>query len=110
MYLLIGVVVLVSLSAAGWTLWERSRQDPWLRLLDTAATRLQKAGVTLPPHSPPRRMAEQLKQQFGSQNAGVQAIYDWLLRLEAHRYAPPASERAALVTLQRELKQLTWPT
>lgn len=108
-YLLIGVVVLVSLSAAGWTLWERSRQDPWLRLLDTAATRLQKAGVTLPPHSPPRRMAEQLKQQFGSQNAGVQAIYDWLLRLEAHRYAPPASERAALVTLQRELKQLTWP-
>lgn len=108
-YLLIGVVVLVSLCAAAWTLWERSRQDPWLRLLDTAAIRLQKAGVTLAPHSPPRRMAEQFMKQFGAKNPGTQAIYDWLLRLEVHRYAPPGTERAALVTLQRELKQLPWP-
>ncbi len=109
-YLLIGIVVLASLGAACWTLWERSRQDPWLRLLETAATRLQKAGVTLAPHSPPRHMAEQLIRHFGKERPGAQAVYDWLLRLEAHRYAPPATERAALVTLQRELKQLSWPT
>ncbi|MDO8249367.1 MAG: DUF3488 and transglutaminase-like domain-containing protein [Rhodoferax sp.] len=109
-YLLIGIVVGMSLLGAAWTLWERSRQDPWLRLLATAATHLQQAGVKLAPHSPPRTMAQQLMQAFDPENPSVLAIRDWLLRLEAQRYAPPHAQRTRLATLQRELKQLIWPT
>ncbi len=119
LYLLIGIVVLASLGAAAWTLWERSRQDPWLRLLETAAARLQQAGIALEPQSPPRRMAQQLLAQRGADNPSSQLICDWLLRLEAQRYAPlpergrahsAPRKNARLATLQRELKQLPWPT
>ena len=48
-YLLIAIVVATSLAGAAWTWWERSRQDPWLRLLNTAAARLQQGGITLAP-------------------------------------------------------------
>jgi transglutaminase-like putative cysteine protease len=114
LYLLIGIVVLASLMGAAWTVWERSRQDPWLRLLATAAARLQKMGISVAPNSPPRRLAEQLLAQHGSAHPSTPAITEWLLRLEAQRYAPPAPHEAGqstrLATLQRELNQLTWPT
>ena len=109
-YLLIGIVVLASLGGAAWARWERKRQDPWLRLLETAAARLHKAGIEVAPHSPPRRMAQQLTQQFGPTDPAAVAIRDWLLRLEAQRYAPHRGQHSGLVTLQRELKQLSWPT
>ena len=107
--LLIGIVVAVSLAGAGWTLWERQRQDPWLRLLDLARARLQKAGVKLSPTSPPRDMAEQVRQQRPPGQANDQALCDWLLRLEAQRYAPPTAHTVRLSTLKRELNQLIWP-
>ena len=109
-YLLIGIVVLATLIGAVWTLWERSRQDPWLRLLETATARLQKAGVRITPRSPPRRMAEQLAKQLDPENPSTLAMRDWLLRLEAQRYAPPDAQRTRVATLQRELNQLVWPT
>ena len=109
-YLLIGVVVLSSLVAAAWTLWERSRHDPWLVLLGHAAARFKKAGIKLPPNSPARRMAQQLANESSLDNAEVSAMHDWLIRMEAQRYAPPGSQRSSLVTLKRELKQLSWPT
>jgi len=102
-------VVLASLAGAGWTLWERQRQDPWLKLLAMAAMRLQQAGIQLDANSPPRRMAQQLVTQRGAQEPSVQAIGDWLLRLEALRYAAPGSQRTHLATLQHEFKQLRWP-
>jgi len=108
-YLLIGIVLLATLMGAVWTLWERRRQDPWLRLLETATARLQKAGVSIAPRSPPRRMAEQLAQQLGPENPSALALRDWLLRLEAQRYAPPGAQRTHLATLQREFNQLVWP-
>lgn len=109
-YLLLGIVVLASLTGAAWSVWERHRQDPWLRLLETAVARLQKAGVTLTPHSPPRAVAEQVARQLGSEHPALAPLRDWLLRLEAQRYAPPGRPRSGLATLQRELKQLIWPT
>jgi transglutaminase-like putative cysteine protease len=115
-YLLIAIVVATSLAGAVWTWWERSRQDPWLRLLNTAAARLQQGGITLAPQSPPRQMAQQLCAQRSDQQPAVQAVRDWLLRLEALRYAPrqagePArAQTRRLATLERELKQLPWPT
>jgi len=108
-YLLCGILVAVSLTGAAWTLWERHHRDPWLRLLDTARTRLQKAGVKLSPTSPPREMAEQLRQQMDPEQTEFKALYDWLLRLETQRYAAPHAQPIRLATLQRELNQLVWP-
>jgi transglutaminase-like putative cysteine protease len=109
-YLLIGLVVAASLTGAAWTLWERHRQDPWLRLLHAATLRLRQAGLDLPEHTPPRSMAGLLQQLAGTPADQRQAIGDWLLRLEAWRYAPHGDARAQrLATLQREFRQLPWP-
>jgi transglutaminase-like putative cysteine protease len=108
-YLLIGVVVLTSLTGAAWTLWERSRQDPWLRLLAMATAHLRRIGVSSTPNSPPRRLAEQLQQQRGLRDPALAALQAWLLRLETERYAPLGNRRSQLATLQRELKQLIRP-
>lgn len=113
-YVLIGVVVFVSLCGALWTLWEKRQHDPWLRLLARARTRLQQAGLDIAPTQPPRQMAllvkERLQERWG---ADALALHDWLLRLEAQRYAraePAGGHRApSLAALQREFNQLTWP-
>ncbi len=103
LYLLLGILVFVSLCGAAWTLWEKSRHDPWLRLLWRARKRLVKAGMTLAPNAPPRTMAARL-------DAGQTEIRAWLLRLEAMRYSPsPGNRMLALAGLQREFGQLPWP-
>jgi transglutaminase-like putative cysteine protease len=106
LYLLIASVVLASLAGAAWTLWERNRHDPWLRLLDRASAHLKEGGVKVAPYSPPRRIAEQLLNQPILQNGSNQLLADWLVRLEAQRYAPPSAQRTGMATLERELKQL----
>ena len=110
-YLLIGIIVTFSLLGAAWTLWERSRHDPWLQLLEKAAVQLQKSGLAVPPNSGPRQLARLLLDRYGSTDAQIRALHDWLLRLERFRYAPNSADRDAprLVTLQRELKQISWP-
>lgn len=114
-YVLIGVVVFASLVGAAWTLWERHRQDPWLRLLHRAIHRLKKAGLELPPNAAPRRIALELQSRATNTHP---LLLDWFLRLETWRYAPrPASgtsggaARHAEVfkVLQREFRRLPWP-
>jgi protein-glutamine gamma-glutamyltransferase len=102
---LIGVVAAVTLGVASWWLWKRQPHDPWLRMLTQARRRLQKAGLPSAQHVPPRTLATQVQQHFGD-TAFSQALHDWLLRLEAQRYAPDSP--LSLVTLQREFKQLVW--
>jgi transglutaminase-like putative cysteine protease len=116
---LITLVVAASLLGAAWTLWERHRQDPWLRLLQLAGQRLTRAGLALPANTPPRQMAALLQAHTHSthrtQTAQHDAIAQWLLRMEAWRYAPTTTPNAttlrkqSLATLQREFKQLPWP-
>jgi transglutaminase-like putative cysteine protease len=105
-YVLIGLIVFVSLCGAAWTLWERSRHDPWLRLLWNARRELHKAGLDVPATTPPRQMADAATARFGTAAA---ALRDWLLRLEALRYAPPGRQAGSLASLQRDFKQLAWP-
>ncbi|CAN5727677.1 protein-glutamine gamma-glutamyltransferase TgpA [soil metagenome] len=103
LYLLIGA----SLIGAGWTLWDRRSHDPWLRLLRQARSRLQRAGLDLPDAAPPRQMALQTSARFGP--AG-QAVHDWLLKLEAQRYARASPEAATTLRgLRAEFRQLAWP-
>ncbi len=103
-YVLIGIVVAVALVGAAWARWERSRQDPWLRLLGRVRERLAQAGVPLAPSAGPRQMAAAVTARFG---ARAQPLADWLLRLEAQRYARTAA--VPLPTLQREMTRLPWP-
>jgi transglutaminase-like putative cysteine protease len=105
-YVLIGLIVFVSLCGAAWTLWERSRHDPWLRLLWRAQRELHKAGLDVPATTPPRQLADAAMARFGT---AATALRDWLLQLEALRYAPPGRQATSLATLQRDFKQLVWP-
>ena len=106
--MVLGILVLTfALGGVGWSLWERSQHDPWLRLLDRSRRRLALAGLPLPDHLPPRSMAQRIQAQFGAQGA---AVADWLLRLERLRYAPNAQAgRTALTDLRREYRALRWP-
>ena len=111
-YVLIALVVAASLLGAAWTLWDHSRQDPWLRLLRRANRRIADAGLALPPHTPPRGLAAQVLLRWGPDTAATRAIGDWLLRLETARYAPQDGGAAhpTIQRLRREFKQLSWPT
>lgn len=103
-YLLIAVVVLVAAIGAGWTLWERTQHDPWLRLLARVQKRLRAAGVELPPATAPRQMATLVTSRFGD---GAKPLAHWLLQLEAQRYS--RKPQSSLAALQRDFRQLAWP-
>jgi transglutaminase-like putative cysteine protease len=103
-YVLLYLLVGASLAGALWTLWERSRHDPWLRLLGQARARLAKAGLQLPDTAPPRQMAQAADARFGP---AAQAVRDWLLKLEAQRYAPATP--GSLSALRAEFRRLAWP-
>ena len=104
-YVLLALVVALALTGAAWTLWERRQHDPWLRLLMRVRKRLAHAGIELPPTTPPRQIATVVTQRFGEPG---RAMADWLLKLENQRYA--RHPNVSLASLQREFKQLAWPT
>lgn len=106
---LLALIVLSSLLGAAWTLWERSRHDPWLRLLEGAQRKLEAAGSPVAASTPPRALATMVRQRWGPDEARVQALCSWLLRLEATRYAPVGAGGAPLRVLRREFGQLPWP-
>jgi len=108
--LLLGALVLAALSGAAWLRWERSQHDPWLRLLGRARKRLAAGGLHSDAATPPRRLAEQASQRYGPQ---ADALRDWLLQLEAQRYAAgptAAGRRGQLGGLARQFARLRWPT
>ncbi|MES2952304.1 MAG: DUF3488 and transglutaminase-like domain-containing protein [Pseudomonadota bacterium] len=107
-YVLLALIVAAALVGAAWTLWERHRQDPWLRLLHAATARLRKAGLALPDTAPPRHMATLLQTRSAANNTELEHIGQWLLRMEAWRYARHAQAHQ-LATLQREFRSLSWP-
>ena len=117
--LLIGAVVLASVAGGGWTLWERSQHDPWLRLLARARKRLARAGIASTPATSPRQLASQVLQHYGPAGQG---LHDWLMQLERQRYACAASSASAaapsaarqsqprqLGHLRQQLSRLRWP-
>jgi transglutaminase-like putative cysteine protease len=107
-YLLSGLLVLASIAAGAWTLWERRQHDPWLRLYDRARQRATQLGVEASEHLPPRELARTLLARHGPD---AQAVAHWLLQLERLRYAPanPAMPTATIAALGRDLRALNWP-
>ncbi len=124
-YVLLGLVVLLSLLGAGWTLWEHTQHDPWLRLLERARMQLARAGIQAPPSSSPRQLAERLAERLGAGahagphgQAQTRALSDWLMQLEMQRYAsaslghkPQDNQplRTGLRQLKRQFRHLPWP-
>ena len=83
-YVLIALLCTVSLAGAAWALWDRYRQDPWLRLQRNVAERLTALGVPVAAHEPPRARAAAVRRAFGS--AG-EVLANTLERLDHQRYA-----------------------
>lgn len=113
---LLTCAALAALAWQGGLNWNRTRRDPWLRLLDLAQQKLRRAGLALPPQPSPREMANLLLRWKPSDTAARvdnqrQAIYRWLLRLEAQRYAPADDQNRhrKLMQLLQESRQLNWP-
>jgi len=117
---LVAGLATISLIGVAWLYYLQQRQDPWLRLLLRARQQLLRVGLPPTPHTPQmptRTLAQALRQYHAANNpdhnAKLQAIEDWLLRLEAWRYArtavPASGRRASLGTLRREFHQLQWP-
>lgn len=104
-YVLLYLLVGASLAGALWTLWEHSQHDPWLRLLGRARARLAKAGLAVPDTAPPRQMAALAEAFFGIDESAP--LRDWLLKLEAQRYAPAGPGTPA--ALRAEFRRLPWP-
>ena len=107
-YLLIGITVLVSLLGAGWTLWERSQHDPWLRLLAKARKHLAKAGIDSTAASTPRQLVELLRVRGQAHERDQLApLQAWLLQLEAQRYAAGAANAPLAKTLRQQLRRVS---
>jgi transglutaminase-like putative cysteine protease len=108
-YVLLGLIVVVALLGAGWTLWDRVQHDPWLRLLARARKRLAPAGIESTPATSPRQLALLVQQKYGPDGQG-QALHDWLVRLELQRYAGASGHgRLELSQLRQEFDRLAWP-
>ncbi|OIN92329.1 MAG: transglutaminase [Comamonadaceae bacterium CG1_02_60_18] len=113
-YLLCAIVVTASLAGAAWNAWERQQQDPWLQLLGRARQVLKHSGYTLPANSTPRQLTELLDGSARDTHPATQsqtAWRNWLLQLEALRYAAGAPDfRRQLATLRQALRQLPRPS
>jgi len=113
-YMLIAILVAAALLGAGWSWWDRSQHDPWVRLLARARHRLDKAGIPSTAATSPRQLAAEVLARYGQQpGSAAQALADWLLRLEQQRYAaaPAGAGKAApqLHALRQEFSRLSWP-
>jgi len=102
--LLIAIVVLVAIAGASWSWWDRLQHDPWLRLLGRARKRLRQAGLDIGNTAPPREIANQVTTRFG---ADARGLAQWLLKLEAQRYA--RAPELTLSALRREFHRISWP-
>lgn len=105
-YVLIGVIVVVSLAGAAWTLWERQQHDPWLRALARVRRQLGQVGIASSENATPRELARVARAQLGD-NPFTEQLSAWLLRLEALRYAAQSPD--TLASMQTSLRQMSWP-
>ena len=79
-YVLIGLLCAGSLAGAGWALWDRHRQDPWLRLQRRTADALARLGVEVAAHEPPRTRAARVRAALGARGEALAAQLEALDR------------------------------
>ena len=111
---LAAVLVAASSMVAAWALWERRQHDPWLRMLRAARHKVRRAGYSVAHQATPRDLAQALLTNPPAPNADdappLDPLVRWLDALERVRYADLTSTTNNLATLQRQWRQLRWPS
>jgi hypothetical protein len=87
---LLGLLVSGALAGAAWALWDRHRQDPWLRLQSQVRDALAPLGVQALPHDPPRRLAARVRERLGDRSDLLAYELD---ALDRARYGPKARRK-----------------
>jgi protein-glutamine gamma-glutamyltransferase len=86
-----------------WRKWTGRSTDPWMALWQWAQAELNRQGAGLDSGLTPRQAARQIKRRWGS---AADPVVQWLLALEAVRYAPAQPDKTAALVSQ--LKK-SWP-
>ena len=89
-YLLIGLVSAGSLAGAAWAWWDRRRRDPWQRLAQRVARRLDRLDIDAPAHEGARAWAQRVRKRLGARG---DALAQQLDALDALRYGRHAAAR-----------------
>lgn len=98
--LLDAALLILLLLGVGIYVWRgSSKQDPWLALLEAIKEKAQAQSAALPPNATPREIALAWPRR-------TPQITQWLMDIEAARYAPKNRQNQSLATLQRQLKHL----
>ncbi|GAB4567596.1 MAG: protein-glutamine gamma-glutamyltransferase TgpA [Rhizobacter sp.] len=100
--LLIGTLSGLALVGALWAWWDRHRQDPWQRQAQQLRQALRKLGLAALAHEPPRALAAQVRQRFGTQGQALAAL---LQTLEQQRYGHSSLQRPSAVWLRDLLRE-----
>ena len=104
-YVLIAIIVAVSFLGIAWTLWDKRQHDPWLRLLSSVRTRLDKTGLTSQASISPRELARMSINHFGE---SAKPLAVWLIQLEELRYRTHM-RNTDIASLRSGLKSMAWP-
>ncbi len=104
-YVLITIIVAASLFGIAWTTWDKRQHDPWLRLLSSVRTRLEKTGLTSPASISPRELAGIAIHHFGE---SAKPLAAWLIQLEELRYRQHI-RNTDIASLKSGLKNIAWP-
>ncbi|MDB5820501.1 MAG: hypothetical protein JWQ11_4141 [Rhizobacter sp.] len=80
----------LSLAGAGWAWWDRRRQDPWIRLMNSVRKLLAAAGFEAPPHVPPRTLARLLRERFAEAASTSSKLLE---QLDRERYGSTGSAK-----------------
>ena len=104
-YVLIAIIVSTSLLGITWTSWDKRQHDPWLRLLSSVRTRLEKMGLTTPASISPRELARISVNHFGE---SAKPLAAWLIQLEEIRYRAQM-RNTDMASLRSGLKSIAWP-
>jgi transglutaminase-like putative cysteine protease len=89
-YLLIALVSAGSLAGAAWAWWDRRRRDPWQRLAQRVARRLDRLDIDAPEHEGARTWAQHVRKRLGARG---DALARQLEELDALRYGRHAAAR-----------------
>ncbi len=104
-YVLIAIIVAASLLGIVWTQWDKRQHDPWLRLLSSVRTRLDKTGLTSQASISPRELARISVTHFGD---SAKPLAAWLIQLEELRYRTHM-RNTDIASLRSGLKSMAWP-
>ena len=104
-YVLITIIVAASLFGIAWTTWDKRQHDPWLRLLSSVRTRLEKTGLISPASISPRELAGIAIHHFGE---SAKPLAAWLIQLEELRYRQHI-RNTDIASLKSGLKNIAWP-